>query len=94
MSSAYSLSVDGYAELGVNTEEAISRALQVPISIHCWQADDVGGFEVHEGLSIELGWDSWRPVTIRARPGTPTRFAKTYEKVLSLVPGVWGGGGV
>lgn len=34
-----------YARLGVDTEEAITRLGLTPISLHCWQGDDVGGFE-------------------------------------------------
>ncbi len=37
--------IDRYAAFGVNAERAIERTLSVPISLHCWQGDDVGGFE-------------------------------------------------
>jgi L-rhamnose isomerase len=42
---AYALSREKYADLGVDTDKAISRLQSVPLSIHCWQGDDVGGFE-------------------------------------------------
>ncbi len=42
---AYSLAKERYAELGVDTEQALARLEQVSISLHCWQGDDVGGFE-------------------------------------------------
>jgi L-rhamnose isomerase len=42
---SYALSRERYAEIGVNTDEAISRLQDVSLSIHCWQGDDVGGFE-------------------------------------------------
>jgi len=42
---AYALSRDKYADLGVDTDKAISRLQSVSLSIHCWQGDDVGGFE-------------------------------------------------
>ena len=35
-----------YAAYGVDVEQAVDRALGVPISLHCWQGDDVAGFEV------------------------------------------------
>ena len=35
-----------YAAYGVDIDQAVDRALEVPISLHCWQADDVAGFEV------------------------------------------------
>jgi L-rhamnose isomerase len=42
---AYELARERYAALGVDTEAALSMLLTVPISLHCWQGDDVGGFE-------------------------------------------------
>ncbi len=42
---AYRLAREAYAALGVDTEAALRRALRVPISLHCWQADDVRGLE-------------------------------------------------
>lgn len=42
---AYSLAKERYAEFGVDTEQALARLGQVSISLHCWQGDDVGGFE-------------------------------------------------
>ena len=42
---AYELAQDRYATLGVETEVAMARLAQVAISLHCWQGDDVGGFE-------------------------------------------------
>lgn len=74
-----------YAELGVDVIEAIEGALQVPISIHCWQGDDVRGFEVHEG-NIDSGG-------IMATGNFPGAARNAHElredlaKVLSLVPG-------
>ncbi len=38
-----------YAALGVDTEKAIAKLSQLPISLHCWQTDDVGGFETKPG---------------------------------------------
>jgi len=42
---AYALSREKYAGLGVDTDKALSRLRTVSLSIHCWQGDDVGGFE-------------------------------------------------
>ena len=42
---SYALSRERYAEIGVNTDEAIARLQDVSVSLHCWQGDDVGGFE-------------------------------------------------
>ena len=37
-----------YAAIGVNTDEAIERLMEAPVSLHCWQGDDVTGFD-HDG---------------------------------------------
>ena len=44
-SPAYDLARERYAELGVDTEAVLRRLAPIPISLHCWQGDDVGGFE-------------------------------------------------
>ena len=44
-SAAYRLARSAYAAHGVDTEAAIRHALRIPISLHCWQADDVRGLE-------------------------------------------------
>ena len=40
-----------YASLGVNTEEALNKLSEVTVSVHCWQGDDVIGFDSKEALS-------------------------------------------
>ncbi len=50
-SSAYSFAKESYAALGVDTEAALKRLARVSISLHCWQGDDVGGFESGGDLS-------------------------------------------
>jgi len=42
---AYVLAQERYAALGVNTEQALAQLARTPLSVHCWQGDDVGGFE-------------------------------------------------
>jgi len=42
---AYELAKEQYAAIGVDTDKAIEKLTQIPISIHCWQGDDVAGFE-------------------------------------------------
>lgn len=45
----YELAKKYFADLGVDTESALKSLSTTPISMHCWQGDDVHGFEVHEG---------------------------------------------
>ncbi|PMP87525.1 MAG: L-rhamnose isomerase, partial [Chloroflexus aggregans] len=42
---AYAVARDRYAALGVDTEAALATLATVSLSLHCWQGDDVGGFE-------------------------------------------------
>ena len=48
---AYSLAKERYAALGIDTDQAIETLEKTPISLHCWQTDDVMGFESNAGLS-------------------------------------------
>ena len=44
-----------FAQYGVDTEKALEILQNVPISIHCWQGDDVGGFEKPDAV-LGAGW--------------------------------------
>lgn len=70
----------------MDVESAIIHALEVPISIHCWQADDVSGFEVFEGSIDSAGIMATGNYPGRARNAQEVR--QDLEKVLSLVPGL------
>ncbi|MDR2211985.1 MAG: L-rhamnose isomerase [Spirochaetaceae bacterium] len=48
---AYGIAKEAYAALGVSTDKAIRESLALPLSIHCWQGDDVTGFEGADALS-------------------------------------------
>ncbi len=48
---AYAWAKEQYARLGVDTEAALATLRRIPISLHCWQGDDVGGFENDRGLT-------------------------------------------
>ena len=83
---AYELARNIYAEWGVDVEAAIAAALSIPISVHCWQADDVAGFEVKSGDVDSGGIMATGNYPGRARNGDELR--QDYDKVFSLVPGV------
>ncbi len=51
MTKTYDLAREAFAEWGVDTEAAMVALSAVPISVHCWQGDDVGGFEKRSGSS-------------------------------------------
>jgi L-rhamnose isomerase len=82
---SFELAVERYAELGVDVNAALAKLQKISISMHCWQADDVVGFEKHDE-SVSGGG-------IQATgnyPGRSTSIAemrKDMEKVYSLIPG-------
>ena len=51
MKKAYAYAKERYAAVGVDTDKAVELLKKTPISLHCWQADDVVGFERNEALS-------------------------------------------
>ena len=85
LSSAYRNARESYHAFGVDTESAIKRALSIPISVHCWQADDVRGLETpREGLDSG-GIMATGAYPGRARNGDEMRA--DLDLVLSLLPG-------
>ncbi|MEE1089272.1 MAG: L-rhamnose isomerase, partial [Bacteroidaceae bacterium] len=46
---AYEVAKERYAEIGVDTEKILEQLQNFHLSLHCWQADDVKGFEVQAG---------------------------------------------
>jgi L-rhamnose isomerase len=51
MTKAYDLARDAFADWGIDTEAAMAALSKIAISVHCWQGDDVGGFEKKSGTS-------------------------------------------
>ena len=81
----YASARDAYASSGVNSDKAIAAALKIPLSLHCWQADDVVGFE-----KKPAGLDGGGIMATGNYPGrarTPDEARADYEQVLQLVPG-------
>ncbi len=74
-----------YADYGVEVEAALAQCLQVPISLHCWQADDVGGFEVKGDGVAGGGILATGNYPGRARNGDEVRA--DLEQVMKLLPG-------
>ena len=82
---AYESARRRYAELGVETDLAMRRLNGIAISLHCWQGDDVGGFE-----KKDQGLDSGGIMATGAYPGkarTADELRADIEKALSLIPG-------
>ena len=81
---AYELARQSYADLGVDTEAAMEKLGTIPISLHCWQGDDVGGFE-GSGMDLDGGLAVTGNYPGRAR--TPDELRADYDQALSLIPG-------
>ena len=81
----YNYAKERYAALGVDTDKALAKARQIPISLHCWQVDDVGGFETKPENVAGGGIMATGNYPGRARTADEARA--DYEKVLEFVPG-------
>ena len=79
----YKYAKEEYARFGIDTEEAIKKLLSIPISMHCWQGDDVRGFNSKESLSGGIQTTG----NYMGRARTPQELMDDMDKVFSLVPG-------
>jgi L-rhamnose isomerase len=81
---SYALALERYAEAGVDANRALKILETIPISLHCWQGDDVKGFEnSSEGLGGGLVATGHYPGKAR----TPDELRADLEKTFSLIPG-------
>jgi L-rhamnose isomerase len=81
---AYALAREAYEALGVSSDKVIKEVLAIPVSIHCWQGDDVIGFEGADSLSGG-GILTTGNYPGRARNGNELRA--DAEFAFSLIPG-------
>jgi len=72
-----------YKELGVDTEKALNTLKDVTISVHCWQGDDVGGFDNKEALSGGIQATG----NYLGKATTPKELMADLDKAFSLIPG-------
>jgi len=82
MTERYIQTKEKYAGLGVDTDAAIKQLKQIPISMHCWQGDDIGGFEGHltsGGIQATGNYPG------KAR--NPQELMADMDMALSLIPG-------
>ncbi|WP_372950402.1 L-rhamnose isomerase [Mariniphaga sp.] len=82
---AYQLAKEQYAAIGVDTEKAVERMKNVVISLHCWQTDDVGGFEKPDATLSGGGIQSTGNYPGKAK--TIEQMRADLEKVMQLLPG-------
>ncbi|MBQ8599811.1 MAG: L-rhamnose isomerase [Clostridia bacterium] len=72
-----------YARFGVDAEEALNSLKEIPISIHCWQGDDVGGFDTDAALSGGIQATGNYP----GKATTPAELMADIDQAFALIPG-------
>lgn len=82
---SYTEAKAAYARLGVDTEGAMQALEKIPVSLHCWQGDDVRGFDTDPSKPLTGGIQTTGNYPGRAR--TPQELMQDLEEVLKLCPG-------
>ncbi|MBM4143366.1 MAG: L-rhamnose isomerase [Lentisphaerae bacterium] len=82
---AFELAGEQYAAIGVDAAQAVERLADVPISLHCWQGDDVGGFENLGGSLSDGGLQATGNYPGKAR--TPAELRADLDRAMGLIPG-------
>lgn len=80
---SYQSAKEKYAKIGVDTEKALDTLKDISISIHCWQGDDVGGFDSTDALSGGIQATGNYP----GKATTPEELMADIDKAFSLIPG-------
>ncbi|MBR2988838.1 MAG: L-rhamnose isomerase [Clostridia bacterium] len=81
--SAFECAKAKYASYGIDVEKAMERIAKIPVSVHCWQGDDVRGFMSSGSLTGGIQTTGNYPYSAK----TPDELMADYEYALSLVPG-------
>ena len=82
---SYEESKSKYAAYGVDTDQAIETLKNIPVSLHCWQGDDVRGFDTDPNKPLTGGIQTTGNYPGRA--STPEELMADLDEVLSLIPG-------
>lgn len=80
---SYQSAKEKYAKIGVDTEKALDTLKDISVSIHCWQGDDVGGFDSTDALSGGIQATGNYP----GKATTPEELMADIDKAFSLIPG-------
>lgn len=81
--SRYTEAKEIYEKYGIDTEEALAKLSEISISVHCWQGDDVTGFDSREALSGGIQATGNYPGKAR----TPEELMADIDKAFSLIGG-------
>ncbi|MDA3810897.1 MAG: L-rhamnose isomerase [Spirochaetaceae bacterium] len=85
MGNIYEYAKEQYAEIGVDVDSALKKLKEISLSIHCWQGDDVGGFETPDSKLSGGGIQVTGNYPGKSR--NPGELKKDLEKMYSLLPG-------
>lgn len=80
----YEVAKKAYAKWDIDVDQVIEILKNVPISVHCWQGDDIGGFEVN---ASELSGGIDVTGNYPGKATNPEQLRQDLEKALSLIPG-------
>ena len=81
---AYEGAKQRYAEIGVDTDKALPALKRIPVSLNCWQGDDVGGFESPAGLT---GGGIQATGNYPGKAHTAEELRADVDMALSMIPG-------
>src|SRR5213080_4890871 len=81
---SFEIAKEQYADLGVNVDRALATLKKVSISLHCWQGDDVGGFESDEGLT---GGGIQATGNYPGKARNADELRADLDRAMSLIPG-------
>ncbi|MDO5100848.1 MAG: L-rhamnose isomerase [Eubacteriales bacterium] len=79
----YTQAKELYAKWGIDTEAVLEKLATVPVSVHCWQGDDVGGFDRKGSLSGGIQTTGNYP----GKATTPQQLMDDFDQAIALVPG-------
>jgi L-rhamnose isomerase len=82
---AYAYSKERYADLGIDVDQALARLEKIAISLHCWQGDDVSGFE---NPTSEIGGGLAVTGNYPGKASTADELRQDLDKAYSLIPGI------
>ena len=83
MNTIYEAAKEKYRKIGIDTDAVIEQLKEIPIAVHCWQGDDVGGFDHDGALTGGIQTTGNYP----GKANTPAELMQDIEKALSLVGG-------
>ncbi len=81
---AFQIAKQQYTDLGIDVETALSTVNTIPISMHCWQGDDVAGFENPQG-ALTGGIQTTGNYPGKAR--TPNELRTDISEAMTMIPG-------